>query len=152
MALKGLIQLFFLFLLVFLGACSTYTPSTSSSQSRMMPTNRAPAMADDQIIFHSMLVLKSHGIEYKVLLGPKDGENAVVFCSQKVPGVLLLKGAELDLDALKAAKLDSYKSFYSLESKAECAKLAGATKFIDSGAPLIINLDRDRKKVLTFFY
>lgn len=143
MALKSLIQLFFLFLLVFLGACSSYAP----------PTHRAPAAAaDDQIVFNSMLTVRSHGTDYKILLGPKDGENAVVFCSHKVPGVLLVRGAELDLDALKAAKLDSHKSFYSLESKAECSKLAGATKFIDSGAPLIINLDRDRQKVLTFFY
>lgn len=144
MALKGIVQLFFLFLLVFLGACSSYAPNSLAE--------RAPAAADDQIVFNSMLSIKSNSREYKVLLGPRDGENAVLFCSQKVPGVLLIRGAELDLDSLKAAKLDSHKSFYSLENKAECAKLAGATKFIDSGAPLIINLDRDRKKVLTFFY
>ncbi len=142
MALKSLIQLCFLFLLVFLGACSSYTA----------PSHRAPAAVEDQIVFNSMLIVKSHGTEYKILLGPRDAENAVVFCSHKVPGVLLMRGAELDLDALKAAKLDNHKSFYSVESKAECNKLAGATKFIDSGAPLIINLDRDRQKVLTFFY
>ena len=146
MALKSIIQLFFLFLLVFLGACANVAPGTKPQ------SNRAPAAAEDQIIFNSSLKIKAHQMVYEILLAGKDTESAVLFCDKNHSGLLLTRNAELDLDAMKTRKLDKDKEFYAFDARGECGKFKEAIKFIDSGAPLIINLDRDRKKILTFFY
>ena len=143
MAMKGLIQLSFLFLLVFLSSCA------SSGGSR---ASRLPATADEQIIFSSALKVKSQDLVFDILIGMKEAEKGILYCDKDKNGLMLLKGDQIDLDLFKAKKSEWERHFFSFEGRGECAKFKEALGFIDSGAPLIINIDRERKKIITFFY
>ena len=148
MALKSLIQLCVLFLLVFLGACSQMPNSRKAGPE----LKRFPAAADEQLIFSSSLSVKAHGLQFDLLLGNKEAEVGLFICDKEKYGLMLVKNGEIDLDKLKTPLKGEVKTFYSFESRRECAKFQEAIKFIDSGAPLIMNLDRERKRIITFFY
>lgn len=146
MALKSGMTLGFLLLLVFLGACSTVPEMTKHER---FP---AAAAADEQIIFSSALKVRAHSLEFDILQGAKGTEVGVFLCDKEQHGILLVKNGDLDLDKLRRQKKIDHKNFYTFENRRECSKFQEAIGFIDSGAPLIINLDRERKRVLTFFY
>lgn len=146
MALKSGMTLCFLLLLVFLGGCST---GTATLKHERFP---AAAAADEQIIFSSALKVRAHNLEFDILQGAKETEVGVFLCDKERHGILLVKNGNLDLDKLKSQKKSESKGFYSFENRRECSKFQEAIGFIDSGAPLIINIDRERKRVLTFFY